>query len=47
MKEDTTLFSDWIQSLTVTDVVNIVLMASFVLYIVILVTRTFRDKPEV
>lgn len=47
MNQDTTLFTDWIQSMTVTDFVNTALMVVFTWAIVVLVIRTFRGKSDI
>ena len=39
-------YSEWSESLTVADVVNIILLASFTLVIIWFVARTFRGKAE-
>ncbi|WP_462248390.1 hypothetical protein [Ekhidna sp.] len=39
-------FSEWVDTLTVTDVVNIFLMIGFTAVILWLVVRTFRGKSS-
>ncbi|MEO9485295.1 MAG: hypothetical protein ABJG47_17690 [Ekhidna sp.] len=43
---ESTNFSEWMASLTVTDAVNILLMTVFIIVIVWLVIRTFRGKSS-
>jgi len=46
MEEKDQTFTEWFNSLTVTDVVNNFILIIFVLFIIILVIRTFRNKPS-
>lgn len=46
METEPTLFAEWIDNLTVSGAVNLVLMTSFTIVIIILVARTFRDKSD-
>lgn len=39
-------FMEWINSLSIADAVNIIMMVIFTIFITILVYRTFRNKPS-
>ena len=43
---DSMKFSEWMDSLTVSGAVNVLLMVVFVAFIIWLVARTFRGKPS-
>ena len=46
MEEKETKFADWAESLTVSDVSNVMLIIVFSIVIIWLVVRTFRNKPS-
>jgi len=39
-------FGEWLNNLTVTDVMNTLMLTVFTIFILILVVRTFRNKPS-
>lgn len=45
-EQESTNFSEWVDSLTIADASNIALMTTFTLVIIILVIRTFRGKSS-
>lgn len=46
MQEQETNFMEWLNNLTLTDVVNQLSLITFTLFIVIMVVRAFRNKPS-
>lgn len=46
-EQESNQFVEWVNTLTTTDVANILLMITFTLFIVILVVRAFRNKPTI
>ncbi|WP_424961577.1 hypothetical protein [Ekhidna sp.] len=46
MEEKETNFGEWADSLTVSDVSNVMLIIVFSIVIIWLVVRTFRNKPS-
>ncbi len=46
MEEKSVNLVEWFNSLTVGDFAGIVLLISFAILIIVMVGRTFRDKPE-
>ncbi|WP_425390914.1 hypothetical protein [Ekhidna sp.] len=46
MEEQDTKFTDWVDSLTISDAANVFLVIIFSIFIVWLVIRTFRNKPS-
>ena len=45
-EQESMKFTEWIDSLTVSDASSVMLMVVFILVIVWLVIRTFRGKPS-
>lgn len=46
MEEKDSKFVDWINSMTMTQAINSLILTAFILIILILVVRTFRNKPS-
>ncbi|WP_436517082.1 hypothetical protein [Ekhidna sp. To15] len=47
MKETESMnFSEWLNTLTISDAVNVILMTTFTIVILWLVVRTFRGKSS-
>ena len=46
MEEQETSFSEWVDTLTVSDVVQQVALLVFTISIIVFVIRTFRNKPS-
>ncbi|MEP1094179.1 MAG: hypothetical protein ABJG78_03665 [Cyclobacteriaceae bacterium] len=47
MNEDSTLLSEWIENLTTSSFINILMLVAFGLLITWMVARTFRGKSDV
>ncbi len=46
MEENETNFMEWVNNLTLSDVVNQISLILFTAFIIVLVVRAFRNKPS-
>ena len=46
MKEQESNFSEWVDTLTISDASNILLLIAFLALILVFVIRAFRNKPS-
>jgi len=46
MEEQETTFTQWMDSLTISDASNVLLLTAFIALILVFVIRAFRNKPS-